>query len=50
MQAIIVYIIFGLTLVYAGWRIYKSLTRKENAGCSKCENPATAPFIPHKKG
>jgi hypothetical protein len=37
MQSIIVYIIFGLALVYAGWKIYKSVTHKQNAGCSKCE-------------
>jgi hypothetical protein len=39
MQAIIVYIIFGLALVYAGWKIYKTISHKEKAGCSKCENP-----------
>jgi uncharacterized membrane protein YuzA (DUF378 family) len=50
MQTIIVYIIFGLTLVYAGWRIYKSATHKEKTGCSKCENSAADPLILHKKG
>jgi len=37
MQTILVYIIFALAIVYAGWKVYKSLTHKEKAGCAKCE-------------
>ena len=37
MQTILVYIIFGLALVYAGWKIYKSISHKEKPGCAKCE-------------
>ena len=51
MQTILVYIIFALALVYAGWKIYKSITHKEKAGCDKCDGSAMAPTIQaHKKG
>jgi hypothetical protein len=51
MQSILVYIIFGLALVYAGWKIYKSVTHKEKAGCSKCEGSGITPIIDtHKRG
>lgn len=50
MQTILVYIIFALALVYAGWKVYKSITRKEKAGCSKCDGSAMSPITPaHKK-
>ncbi len=49
MQTILVYIIFGLALVYAAWKVYKSVTRKEKAGCSKCDNPAITPTIGARK-
>lgn len=50
MQSIIVYIIFGLALVYAGWKIYKTVSHKEKPGCAKCENSGIAPTVgAHKK-
>jgi len=45
MQSIVVYIIFGIALVYAGWKIYKSITHKEKVGCSKCEGMGNTPTI-----
>ncbi len=45
MQTILVYIIFALALVYAGWKIYKTISHKEKAACSKCENPVISPTI-----
>jgi hypothetical protein len=45
MQTIFVYIIFALVLVYAGWKIYKTITHKEKASCSKCENPVASSSI-----
>jgi hypothetical protein len=51
MQTIIVYILFALALVYAGWKIYKSITHKEKAGSAKCEGSGITPTIStHKKG
>ena len=51
MQTILVYIIFALAIVYAGWKVYKSVTHKEKAGCSKCEGSGISPSITaHKKG
>jgi len=51
MQTILVYIIFVLALVYAGWKIYKAVTHKEKAGCSKCESSGVIPTITtHRKG
>jgi hypothetical protein len=51
MQAILVYIIFGLALAYAGWKTVKSLTHKEKPGCSKCEGSGIiTPMNKHTKG
>jgi len=50
MQTILVYIIFALALVYAGWKVYKSVTHKEKAGCSKCEAAGiSSTMASHKK-
>lgn len=45
MQTILVYIIFGLALAYAGWKTYKSITHKEKAGCAKCEGSGAMPTM-----
>jgi len=49
MQTILVYIIFTLALIYAGWRVYKSVTHKEKPGCSKCEDSGITQVSTHKK-
>jgi hypothetical protein len=51
MQTAFVYIIFSLALMYAGWKIYKSISHKEKAGCSKCEaSGIIAPISKEVKG
>ena len=51
MQTILVYIIFGLALVYAGWKIYKTVSHKEKGGCEKCDSSIINPTIgTSKKG
>lgn len=38
MELLLVFIIIGLSIGYAGWRVYRALTAKNDpcAGCSGC--------------
>lgn len=50
MQTILVYIIFAIALVYAGWKAYKSFTHKHQPGCPKCDSAGLkSPAGAHKK-
>jgi len=37
MQSILIYIVFGLALVYIGRKVYQSVAKKEGGGCAHCD-------------
>jgi hypothetical protein len=37
MQSILIYVIFGLAVVFIGRKVYQSFTHKEGGGCAHCD-------------